>query len=90
MNIETDGVIEADSKIIISNFRPVSVLSTISKISKLTIKNQLVPYLDNVFSPFLSLILIRIIILNIYFFDHLKNGKQLCCRRNINGSTKSV
>ena len=69
MNIETDGVVEADSKIIISNFRPVSVLSTVSKISKLTIKNQLVPYLDNVFSPFLSLIVIRIIILNIYFFD---------------------
>ena len=44
----------ADNKNNISNFRPVSVLSVFSKIFEAVIKNQLVLYLDNIFSPFLS------------------------------------
>ena len=43
-----------DNKNSISNFRPVSVLSVFSKIFEAVIKNQLVLYLENIFSPFLS------------------------------------
>ena len=43
-----------DNKNSISNFRPVSVMSVFSKIFEAVIKNQLVLYLEKVFSPFLS------------------------------------
>ena len=38
----------------ISNFRPAIVLSVFSKIFKAVIKNRLVLYLENIFSPYLS------------------------------------
>ena len=38
----------------ISNFRLLSVLSVFSKIFEAIIKNQLVLFLENIFSPFLS------------------------------------
>ena len=44
----------AGNKNSISNFRPASVLSVFSKIFKAVIKNRLVLYLENIFSPFLS------------------------------------
>ena len=43
-----------DNKNSISNFRTVRVLSVFSKIFEAVIKNQLVLYLENIFSPFLS------------------------------------
>ena len=41
------------NKNIVTNFRPISVLSTVSKIYELTIKSQLVPHLDKAF-PLIS------------------------------------
>ena len=38
----------------VSNFRPVSVLNTFSKIHKSVIKNQLISVLNNIFSPHLA------------------------------------
>ena len=43
-----------DNKNNISNFRPVSLLTVFSKIFEAVIKNELVLYLENIFSPFLS------------------------------------
>ena len=45
---------QSDDKNKVSNFRPVSVLNTFSKISESVIKNQLISVLNNIFSPFLA------------------------------------
>ena len=43
-----------DNKNSISNFRPVFILSVLSKIFDVVVKNQLALYVENIFSPFLS------------------------------------
>ena len=45
---------QSDDKNKVSNFRPVSVLSTFSKIYEYVIKNQLISVLNNIFSPYLG------------------------------------
>ena len=45
---------QSDDKNKVSNFRPVRVLKTFSKIYESVIKNQLISVLNNIFSPFLS------------------------------------
>ena len=47
-----------DNRNIVSNFQPVSVFITFSKIYELTIKNLLVPHLDKVFSPSVETIIL--------------------------------
>ena len=39
----------------VSNFRPVSVLKTFSEINESVIKNQLISFLSNIFSPYLAM-----------------------------------
>ena len=39
----------------VSNFRPVSVLKTFSEINESIIKNQLISFLSNIFSPYLTM-----------------------------------
>ena len=45
---------QSDDKNKVSNFRPVSVLNTFSKIYESVIKNQLNSVLNNIFSPYLA------------------------------------
>ena len=45
---------QSDDKNKVSNFRPVSVLNTFSKIYESVIKNQLISVLNNIFSPYLA------------------------------------
>ena len=45
---------QSNDKNKVSNFRPVSVLNTSSKIYESVIKNQLISVLDNIFSPYLA------------------------------------
>ena len=45
---------QSDDKNKVSNFRPVSVLTTFSKIYGSVIKNQLNSVLNNIFSPYLA------------------------------------
>ena len=45
---------QSNDKNKVSNFRPVSVLNTSSKIYESAMKNQLISVLDNIFSPYLA------------------------------------
>ena len=47
-------IFKSDDKSNKKNFRPVSVLNTVSKIFENVIKDQIVPYFDNFFSIFIS------------------------------------
>ena len=45
---------QSDDKNKVSNFRPVSVLNTFSKIYEFVIKNELISVLSNIFSPYFA------------------------------------
>ena len=47
-------ILRSDEKIDNRNYRPVSILNSISKILENVIKEQLVPYFDNFLSAFIS------------------------------------
>ena len=47
-------ILKSDEKIDKRNYRPVSILNSICKISENVIKEQLVPYFDNFLSSFIS------------------------------------